>query len=150
MICKVCGASNFNGLGWCDSCLWPDLSPKPIKKADRSKARRIWRRAYGRIPKDHEIHHIDGNPRNNELPNLICLSLRQHIKSHHGEPVVSLMNGKLRKPWLFAFCVNLWRLSLLGLESLGLLLGDHRYRSRRLIRFRTPHGSRSLLDHLLG
>lgn len=49
--------------------------------------RRIWEKANGPIPKDedgrsYEIHHIDGNKNNNELINLICVSIKEHFEIH--------------------------------------------------------------------
>jgi len=48
---------------------------------------KIWTESYGKIPKDEngnsfEIHHIDGNRQNNNLKNLICLSIKDHYKIH--------------------------------------------------------------------
>lgn len=49
--------------------------------------RKIWEAAYGPIPKDsegrsYEIHHIDGNRKNNDLSNLMCVSIEDHYKIH--------------------------------------------------------------------
>ena len=44
----------------------------------------VWERAHGPIPKGKVIHHIDGNPGNNEVSNLECVSLREHIVDRHG------------------------------------------------------------------
>ena len=49
--------------------------------------RKIWENAYGEIPKDldgrtYDIHHIDGNRKNNSIENLICLSIEDHYKIH--------------------------------------------------------------------
>lgn len=49
--------------------------------------RKIWENVYGPIPKDSlgrtfDIHHIDGNRKNNSIENLICLSLEDHYKIH--------------------------------------------------------------------
>ena len=50
--------------------------------------RRIWIKANGPIPVDEhgrsfEIHHIDGNRRNNVLENLQCLSTEDHYQLHY-------------------------------------------------------------------
>jgi hypothetical protein len=50
---------------------------------------RIWEDAYGLIPPRHEIHHKDGNPLNNALDNLECLTIKEH-KERHRE------NGRIR------------------------------------------------------
>jgi hypothetical protein len=49
--------------------------------------RKLWENVYGKIPKDYlgrtfDIHHIDGNRKNNSIENLICLSLEDHYKIH--------------------------------------------------------------------
>lgn len=46
--------------------------------------RKIWKEANGPIPLDefgrsYHIHHIDGDPTNNELSNLLCLSPNDHF-----------------------------------------------------------------------
>jgi hypothetical protein len=50
--------------------------------------RKIWEKAYGKIPKDengrsYEIHHIDGNRENNNLENLKCVSIEEHYNIHY-------------------------------------------------------------------
>jgi len=49
--------------------------------------RKIWESYHGEIPKDEygrsfDIHHIDGNRKNNQIDNLIALSLEDHWKIH--------------------------------------------------------------------
>jgi hypothetical protein len=49
--------------------------------------RKIWEQTHGTIPKDengrtYDIHHIDGNRKNNSVDNLICLSVEDHYKIH--------------------------------------------------------------------
>jgi hypothetical protein len=51
------------------------------------KYRKIWEKVNGPIPKDHlgrtyEIHHIDGNRKNNDISNLMCVSIEEHYKIH--------------------------------------------------------------------
>lgn len=50
--------------------------------------RKIWENHYGEIPKDtdgrpFEIHHKDGNRNNNNIDNLICLSIKEHYDTHY-------------------------------------------------------------------
>jgi len=50
--------------------------------------RKIWEQNFGKIPKDkkgrtYEIHHIDGNHKNNNLENLICVTIEEHYKIHY-------------------------------------------------------------------
>lgn len=47
----------------------------------------VWKKHYGKIPKDEsgrsfEIHHVDGNPLNNSIENLKCVSIEEHYKIH--------------------------------------------------------------------
>ena len=56
-------------------------------KRDSGKTRRIWKSHYGEIPKDdtgrtYEIHHIDRNPENNSIENLICIPIEEHYQIH--------------------------------------------------------------------
>ena len=44
--------------------------------------RLVWIKAHGPIPPGYEIHHRDGNPRNNKLENLIMLTKSAHKKEH--------------------------------------------------------------------
>lgn len=51
------------------------------------KYRKIWENVNGPIPKDelgrsYEIHHIDGNRKNNDISNLMCVSIEEHYKIH--------------------------------------------------------------------
>jgi HNH endonuclease len=45
--------------------------------------RQIWEHANDAvIPKNHEIHHVDGNRTNNDPSNLICVSIEEHLQIH--------------------------------------------------------------------
>ena len=44
--------------------------------------RAVWASVHGPIPSDHHIHHIDGNPGNNDVANLECLTPQQHADEH--------------------------------------------------------------------
>jgi hypothetical protein len=49
--------------------------------------RKIWISHYGIIPMDergksYDIHHIDGNRRNNAISNLMCVSIQDHFDIH--------------------------------------------------------------------
>ena len=52
-----------------------------------------WADAHGPIPKNYHIHHIDGNPLNNELSNLECLSAKDHKDKH---PFTDEQKAKMR------------------------------------------------------
>lgn len=50
--------------------------------------RKIWEQNNGKIPVDdqgrtYEIHHKDGNNRNNTLENLMCVSIEEHYAIHY-------------------------------------------------------------------
>lgn len=52
--------------------------------------RKIWEQFNGPIPKDHqgrsfEIHHIDGNRKNNDISNLKCVSIQEHYDIHYSQ-----------------------------------------------------------------
>lgn len=47
--------------------------------------RRIYELYYGKIPKGYHIHHIDGNPFNNDVSNLKCVSPEEHSLIHKNE-----------------------------------------------------------------
>lgn len=52
--------------------------------------RKIWINHYGEIPKDengltYEIHHIDGNRKNNDISNLVAVSLKEHYLIHYNQ-----------------------------------------------------------------
>ena len=66
--------------------------------------RQIWIKKNGDIPIDengrsYEIHHIDGNRKNNSLQNLICISIYEHYKIH-------LKNGQIHAANLIANRMN--------------------------------------------
>ena len=44
--------------------------------------RYVWEKAHGKIPKGAHIHHKDGNPANNSLENLECLTPKAHAQTH--------------------------------------------------------------------
>jgi hypothetical protein len=49
--------------------------------------RKVWTDAFGPIPIDamgrtYEIHHIDGNNKNNDISNLKCVSIKEHYEIH--------------------------------------------------------------------
>lgn len=54
----------------------------------RVNYRRIWESHFGPIPVDdsgrpYEIHHVDGNRNNNDISNLVCVSIDEHYKIHN-------------------------------------------------------------------
>lgn len=51
-------------------------------KGSKSEHRLIWENVYGSVPKQHVIHHIDFNSKNNEISNLRCMHSDDHKKLH--------------------------------------------------------------------
>jgi hypothetical protein len=52
--------------------------------------RKIYEKYYGPIPKDdsgrsYEIHHIDGNHKNNDISNLIAVTIQEHYLLHYSQ-----------------------------------------------------------------
>lgn len=42
-----------------------------------------WRNIGETVEKDECVHHIDGNPQNNDKKNLVCCTLKGHSEIHH-------------------------------------------------------------------
>lgn len=52
--------------------------------------RKIWEKHYGPIPKEpngrsYEIHHKDGNRKNNNIENLSCITIKEHYDIHYNQ-----------------------------------------------------------------
>ncbi len=45
--------------------------------------RKIWEEARGPIPKGYHIHHVNGDPSDNRLENLLCVSPQEHFDIHY-------------------------------------------------------------------
>jgi HNH endonuclease len=41
---------------------------------------------YTDVPEGHVVHHIDGNPANNHIDNLVLMTYQEHTQHHSGEP----------------------------------------------------------------
>ena len=70
----------------------------------RRLARKLWIKHHGPISQDEfglpfEIHHTDGNPFNNVIENLVCLSVHEHYEIHFWQndwAACGLILGKLQ------------------------------------------------------
>lgn len=62
-------------------------SPGGTDRANGKEAlhREIWKKHHGPIPADHDIHHRDDNPLNNEVSNLECIHRDDHKALHESE-----------------------------------------------------------------
>lgn len=77
----------YDYLRWPDSPNWADrvyYNPegKALRAGKERLHRQLWKDANGSIPEGYEIHHKDGNPLNNTLSNLECLSPKDHTQWH--------------------------------------------------------------------
>ena len=45
----------------------------------------LWIWKYGDIPDKYDIHHIDGNPLNNNISNLAVISRKENLKERRGK-----------------------------------------------------------------
>jgi hypothetical protein len=53
-------------------------------------ARKIYLKHYGTIPvgndrRPYEVHHVDGNPENNDIGNLVAISIQDHYATHYAQ-----------------------------------------------------------------
>jgi hypothetical protein len=81
--------------------------------------RKIYEQHHGPIPKDengrtYDIHHIDGNRSNNDLNNLIALSIRDHYDIHYSR-------GDYGAAWLIARKMNMTAEELSNISRLSAL-----------------------------
>lgn len=80
---------------------FPEMQRAAITKHDKDNARDRARYAVekhsGPIPADHDVHHIDGDVFNNDLPNLRVVSLESHLELHEDEPAASLIRGRIER-----------------------------------------------------
>lgn len=44
--------------------------------------RHIWEQAHGPIPEQFEVHHLNGNRKDNRLENLMAMSKKDHHTQH--------------------------------------------------------------------
>ena len=44
--------------------------------------RLVWQQFYGEIPPRHDVHHINHDPHDNRLENLVCLPMEVHQREH--------------------------------------------------------------------
>lgn len=62
-----------------------------MKDEDREYLhRRIYSAEYGNIPHGWHVHHKDGDPSNNEIGNLVCMAMRDHVHGVHKAMVTGI------------------------------------------------------------
>ncbi len=71
----------------------------------------VYETFFGAVPKGHDINHIDGNPLNNRLDNLECITHRQNLQcqnkrrnSNTGES--NILFDKIRNKYKVDFKIN--------------------------------------------
>jgi hypothetical protein len=64
-----------------------------IQERDGYRHRKIYERRYGKIPDGYDVHHIDGNPGNNDPENLIALrqDVHQWMHTNGGRYVTAML-----------------------------------------------------------
>ena len=73
-------------------------------KRNKVDYRKIWESVNGIIPTDendisYQIHHKDGNPQNNNIDNLMCVSVKEHYEIHLKQGDFAAANA-LKHFWL--------------------------------------------------
>lgn len=53
------------------------------------KHRSVWEKAHGRLPRNHMIHHVDGDRGNNALSNLAAVTQMEHSRIHRDSGLVA-------------------------------------------------------------
>jgi len=87
--------------------VWGSDGPSNLHRA-------IWEHVHGRIPDGCDIHHVDGDPFNNELANLCCVDRSEHQREHARERYEA---GTLKPPGPVALeRAAEWHRSTEGLE----------------------------------
>lgn len=76
-----------------DSKNWSDrVYYKPngthAKRGIKAYHHELWKSVHGDIPQGYHVHHRDGNPSNNSIDNLECISDSEH-RSRHGDKTKS-------------------------------------------------------------
>lgn len=90
--------------------------------------RRVWEEAHGRIPYGAVIHHIDGNPSNNDLANLQMIQTQgEHRTLHRCPPCV--LCGK--KGHIAGLCDRHYRMTKRWREAI--LSGKVIRKTRRIV-----------------
>lgn len=56
----------------------------------------VWEYYNGAIPPGYQVHHKDGNPANNDISNLECISFARHIDKHRADIVARGKSEKQR------------------------------------------------------
>lgn len=81
----------------------PAYDHNNLSKRSRASTitRKIWINAYGPTPPWHDIHHINRNPYDNRLENLMCLFIEDHYLVHAmaGDIGAKFFRPRLERYW---------------------------------------------------
>jgi hypothetical protein len=84
-----------------------------MKRPNNRNHRIIWERAHGKkLDPGYHVHHVDGNPFNNSLDNLIALTAKEHYDVHF-------------KQGDYSACILLARSAEISLEELAFIQREH-------------------------
>ncbi len=87
-MCKQC--VEWGGVTW---HLYRNYYERTVKSDGKKWTEVLHRESYrahnGAIPEGHDIHHIDGNPRNNEPSNLLAVTRSDHLKLHADQAILA-------------------------------------------------------------
>lgn len=95
--------------------------------------RKTWIKHNGEIPKDengisYEIHHINGDPTDDRIENLMCVSIKEHFDIHHkkGEyKACELIAGRMNNPNLGREMSEEWKKKQSKIQKDKVLDGTH-------------------------
>ena len=66
------------------------------KKHKKNPYRKIYESYHGKIPRGYHVHHIDGDPTNNDIENLIAVTPEEHATIHKNDFVKwASLGGKM-------------------------------------------------------
>jgi len=72
---------------------------KWTKEKNHLEHRYFWQQEFGTIPKGLVVHHIDGNPKNNDIDNLCLLTMTAHNRIHAHPAWNKGLTTKTNKKW---------------------------------------------------
>ena len=92
-------------------------SGRNIIKGVQHLHREIWKSVHGPIPGGYHVHHVDGNPLNNDIGNLDCKPGSEHLSEHVCSRLAGLSQQE-RNEHMAAIrpLASLWHKSKVGRE----------------------------------
>ena len=67
------------------------------KSTKRIYHRDVWEYYNGAIPKGYVIHHVDFNPLNNDISNLVCITPVEHSKIHYQHNLGAISEKRMQQ-----------------------------------------------------